>query len=156
MNIRVVDAQLSVRIGAHGVHEARGGDEHCVTLAACEGRDRDVVTAEAWYWMHLLALAEPLAQAELATFVVAPGEDLGEFAVKSRLRSFLLFSVFLSDLLADSIVAACPPLVCLLGAEGRSAPYDRRPIRTIRLLHPETRCTSSLILMGYRLIHLSS
>ena len=75
--------------------------------------------------MHLLTLAEPLAQTELATFVVAPGEDLGEFAVKSRFRGFLLFPMFSSDLLVDCIVAGHPPVICLLRTEGRSAPDNR-------------------------------
>ena len=43
--------------------------------------------------MHLLALAEPLAQAKLSTFIVAPREYLCELATRARFIGLLLVLV---------------------------------------------------------------
>ena len=80
---RLADAELSVRVGAHGVHIVVLGDEARVLGAAGHFSDRDVVGAKARNGVVLLLggvftlVSRWHAQAELAPRVTAPGEDLG-------------------------------------------------------------------------------
>jgi hypothetical protein len=52
-----------------------------VGLSTGDYVDWDVVAAEPGHWMHLLPLAQPLAEAQLSILVIAPGEDLGELSL---------------------------------------------------------------------------
>ena len=80
LDVRIVDTELPIRISPHGIDEPGRRNKYCVALTARNRQDRDVVAAEAGRWVQLLTLAQFLAQAKLAAFVVAPGEDLCEFS----------------------------------------------------------------------------
>ena len=47
-----------------------------MALSTSDGVDRNVIAAESWDRMHLLALAQPLAQSKLAALIVTPREHL--------------------------------------------------------------------------------
>lgn len=81
LGVGVVDAELALGIGAHGVDNPRACDEDGVAEAAGNRHNWNIVATKPRLGMHLLALTQSLPEAKLATFIISPGKYLREFTI---------------------------------------------------------------------------
>jgi hypothetical protein len=78
LRVRVLNAQLTLSVGTHGIDQRLRCNKERVRGATGHLDDGDVIRTEPRDRMNLSLSADLLAEAELAEPIAAPREDFGE------------------------------------------------------------------------------